>query len=210
MKITFLKTGFSAQNLIYRHLTVKHLFVCTKHLIQLKDALMYFLLHFVFFMFLNSMVNLGVKHRCRWGILRFGGCRLFKLCNNGSWKVSWEDDRLFLSCSRLIYRIWIVDDCISDSFCVYDSELEVRLVLCFRQRIVSSVFLFGRSYCWSGLFCAVAIYRGDEFRLRHVRDVCTKRRRYQVFPDNLPEDRPSIRGMPRGDNWTPDPCPNLD
>lgn len=107
MKITFLKTGFSAQNLIYRHLTVKHLFVCTKHLIQFKDALMYFLLHFVFFMFLNSMVNLDVKHRCRWGILRFGGCRLFKLCNNGSWKVSWEDVCLFFSCSRLHFWFFL-------------------------------------------------------------------------------------------------------
>lgn len=66
-----------------------------------------FLLHFVFFMFLNSMVNLGVKHRCRWGILRFGGCRLFKLCNNGSWKVSWEDVCLFFSCSRLHFWFFL-------------------------------------------------------------------------------------------------------
>ncbi len=58
----------------------------------------------------------------------------------------------------------------------------------------------------SGLFCSVSIFRG----VSGVSEMFVPTAGYQVFPDNLPEDRPFMRGMPSGgDSWSADPCPNL-
>lgn len=62
-------------------------------------------------------------------------------------------------------------------------------------------FQLGSSDCLSGLFCTTTIFREDESL--SCQRCLYHQRRYQVFPDNLPEDRPFMIGKPRGGQLDP-------